>query len=262
MKLAAIALATTLASGLCTTAFADRLTIDATVTSVVSDAGSRTRAIAGEDRGGYLVLERISDRGGASDQVWVDELPLGRSSVPLTELKNIRLLSIENKTLQFEANPRTKGGNRMTIACTANLEYSRGKVQITRANCTSGGQPYAPELASGPTQQPPPPPAAVSTKQLAALADACDSTFSFDSERKKCLDMSVEATKSGQFPASTGRVVSACATAFSFGSTRFSCMQSAFVSVREPAELISWCAGKFNFESERQSCISKYTATR
>src|SRR5215203_2204757 len=88
--------------GFVTPAIADRLqpVVDANVTSVVFDGGTNTRAVAGGGDESFLAIERIH-RGRVNDQTWITELPLGRSWVPLTEFKNVRLLSLEGTKLVF-----------------------------------------------------------------------------------------------------------------------------------------------------------------
>ena len=226
--------------------------VDATVTSVVFDAGTRTRAVAGDDDGAFLALERVS-RGRVTDQTWIRELPIGRSRVPLTEFKNLRLTSLVGTSLAFEIAPRLRGARRV-IQCTAQLAFSRGRIQIRSTSCTQDQEPYVPQ------PPPAPPPSSATMDEIKAASKACDQAFTFASDRKQCLDMTVEALPKSKFRDSMIKVVAACASGFTFGSSRKWCIETASRSTREPVELIRYCTAQHTFESDQKACLSKFAA--
>ena len=235
-------------------ALADRQRmVDATVTSVVFDPGTRTRAVAGDDDGAFLALERVS-RGRITDRTWITELPIGRSRVPLTEFKNLRLTSLTGASLAFEIAPRLRGARR-AIQCTALLAFDRNRVQIRSTSCTQDSEPYIP--------QPPPAPVAppsASMEEIKAASKACDQAFTFSSDRKQCLDMTIDALPKSKFRSSVIKVVHACAAGFTFSSSRKWCIETASRSTREPVELIRYCTAQHTFESEQKACVSKFAA--
>ena len=236
-------------------ALADRQpVVDAAVTSVVFDAGTQTRAVAGDDDGTFLAIERIA-RGRVTGQTWITELPIGRSRVPLTEFKNLRLTSLAGTSLAFELAPRLKGARR-AIQCTAVLSFERGQIAIRSTSCTQDDKPYGAVDAAVPVQ-----PASASTDQLKAASAACNEAFPFASERTKCLDMTVDAIAKSKFPSSAIKTVAACAGGFSFSSSRTWCIETASRSLREPVELIRYCTEQHNFESEQKACLTKFAKT-
>lgn len=229
--------------------------VDVTVTSVVYDPGTHTRAIAGDDAGAFLAIERLA-RGRITDHTRITELPIGRARVPLTEFKNLRVTSLAGTSLVFELAPRMHGARR-AIQCTAALALDRGRVQVRSTSCTQDDGPHA--------VLPPPPatsPSQVTTAELKAASKACDAAFAYSSERKHCLDMTIDALAKSKFRRSVINTVSACASAFAYSSSRKWCIETASRSTREPVELIGFCKEQHAYESEQKACLSKYTQLR
>ncbi len=250
-----------------------RSSVDPDVTSVVFDKGTRTRAVAGDRDGAFLVIERMRGER-VTDMTPIVDLPIGRSMVPMTEFKDIVLTSLRGTSLEFQVEPRMRGA-RDKILCSATLEFDRGRAYVRSTSCTQNQQPYygqtePPAPPPPPYQQPPyvpprpphnHPQTQISTETLRAATDACEEAFSFPSDRKKCLDQTIETLRRSSFRSSAIPAIEACEDAFSFPSDRHWCISAASSSQREPVDLIRYCADKQSFPSDRKTCITQFAAT-
>ena len=232
-------------AGFSAPAVADSLSIDRTVTSVVSDPGTQTRAIAGDRRGAYLVIERLHDRRG-SEQLRIVELPLGGRNVPLSAFRNLTLTSLKGSSLTFAL---SRG--RSDIQCAATLAFGRGRVDVHQLSCSQAGQVYQPE------PEPTPEPQGPSMSDIKEASTACEKLGSFDSDRKKCVDLTLELMKT-RYRRTASATVAACVAGFSFTSERLWCLGAVAQTKRDPAELVRYCTEQSQWESERKQCVTKF----
>jgi hypothetical protein len=227
------------------------VSIDPTVTSVVFDAGTQTRAIAGDRQGAYLIIERLTQRGG---QIGITELPLSGANVPMSEFKNLSLRSLKGTSLMFDIAPR-RSGARADIQCSAQLAFGKGRVGIQQLSCTQGGQPYSP--APQPAPAPPPPGDDASMEDIKRATEACNDFAWATSDRKKCLDSTLALMKT-RFKKSAIATLKACVDGFWATSSRQWCLDAVARSKREPPELIRYCTEQHWSESDRKECITKF----
>ena len=237
--------------------------VDASVTSVVFDRGTQTRAIAGGDRdGAFLGIQRVV-RGTITDEMSIEELPIGGDNVPLSELKNLRLVSLSGGALVFEVAPRVRGA-RATIQCTAQLAFEKRRVRVRSASCNDDADATTSTSTSTYTFT------STSTSDdgvgdhrphgmsdLEAATTACGEAFEYSKDRKACVDTAIAPTW-GRFAASAPAAVGACKDAFDYSNDRLACVQFASRSTREPAALVSYCRGQNDYSKDRLACIEKY----
>ncbi|MBP6630692.1 MAG: hypothetical protein KA297_14750 [Kofleriaceae bacterium] len=233
--------------------------VDATVTSVIFDAGTGTRAVAGdtgEAGGAYLGVERIAS-GRATGQLWLDQIALGTTMVPTRQFRNIRLTGLRGTSLTFEAQPRLKGA-RDVIQCSAVLQMKRGQVAIDRASCAWKGPVPAPVTPT--IQAPPvaPPPPSRPVADLATIGRACKAAFDFEQNQRRCVDFAVAMFEQSRWARSTMSTIAACGDGFAHEDHGLWCLESASRATREPAQLVRYCTQQESFPSEQKACLSKY----
>src|SRR5687768_9659060 len=100
--------------------------IDTTLTGVIHDVGTGTRALAGVDaEGSYVAIERLAE-GQVSSRVWMDQLQMGSARMSIRALRGVRLTRLEGDLLAFDADPTTEGAERVT--CSARLKLRKGQL--------------------------------------------------------------------------------------------------------------------------------------
>lgn len=240
--------------------------LDPSITGVLMDRGTGTRALTGDRGGAYLGVERISgDK--VTGQAWIDEIRLDGSAIPVASLKNVRLLSLASHKLTFDAQPAVKGA-RDRIECGVNLVLKKGEVRIDATVCRWAGTPTPPPPPPRPgtptkppmVKPPPAPPPAKSVADLAALSRACKEVFDFDDEVRRCADLGVAMFEQSAWSSSTFLTIRACGDGLDFGDDGLACIELSTRATREPAATVRHCTTSEHFRDDQLACIAKHSA--
>lgn len=246
-----------------------RPVIDVTVSGVIANKGTNTRAIAGENRGAYLAIERVFD-GQMTSQVWVDQVQYMGRSQPLASFSNLRFSYFDTHELAFEA---LFLPNTTEVLCKSAFQYGNKKITSVATTCGPARaitplppvqppiQPPVQPPIQPPVQPPIVPMPVVPSRPVANLTELgnlCQQAFSFQSDRTACVEQARILVEETPYAASVKTVIAECGR-FTFTGDRTKCMIAATRMTREPGDTIRFCINSASFTTDRLTCLNNYT---